>query len=106
MSCKVCEKMLHTLFKAESCSDSLVFANSTYQRHSAFFFPVVLRSAQLIWTTMSLQIAGVGIPPNMHHTSASISANEIQSSLRPESGAFRGRRSSLESLFIAVPLYF
>src|ERR1019366_8133391 len=39
MSCKICEKMLHTLFKAESSSDSLVFVNSTYQRLSAFFFP-------------------------------------------------------------------
>src|SRR5271157_147432 len=39
MSCKVCEKMLHTRFKAESSSDSLVFANSTYQRLSAFFLP-------------------------------------------------------------------
>src|SRR5208337_1469941 len=37
MSCKICEKMLHTRFKAESSSDSLVFANSTYQRLSAFF---------------------------------------------------------------------
>ena len=39
MSCKICEKMLHTLFKAESSSDLLVFVNSTYQRLSAFFFP-------------------------------------------------------------------
>src|SRR5271166_1528006 len=39
ISCKICEKMLHTRFKAESSSDSLVFANSTYQRLSAFFLP-------------------------------------------------------------------
>src|SRR5665213_3396288 len=32
--CNICEKMLHTLIKAESSSDSLVFANSTYQRLS------------------------------------------------------------------------
>jgi hypothetical protein len=50
MSCKICEKMLHTLFKAESSSDSLLFANSTYQRLSAFFFPVPLSTAELIWT--------------------------------------------------------
>src|SRR5271157_3849015 len=52
MSCKICEKMLHTLFKAESSSDWLVFANSTYQRLSAFFFPKAIRSAELIWTRM------------------------------------------------------
>src|SRR5271165_397332 len=50
-SCNICEKMLHTLFKAESSSDSLVFANS-YQRLSAFFFPKAIRSAELIWTRM------------------------------------------------------
>jgi len=44
--------MLHTLFKAESSSDSLVFANSTYQRLSAFFFPAALTTAELIWTRM------------------------------------------------------
>ena len=54
MSCKICEKILHTLFKAESSSDSLVFANSTYQRLSAFFFPAALSTAELIWTRMSL----------------------------------------------------
>src|SRR5271165_837661 len=53
MSCKIWEKMLHTLFKAESSSDSLVFANSTYQRLSAFFFPAALSTAELIWTRMS-----------------------------------------------------
>src|SRR5208337_3045318 len=53
MSCKICEKMLHTLFKAESSSDWFVFANSTYQRLSAFFFPKAIRSAELIWTRMS-----------------------------------------------------
>src|SRR5664280_1477016 len=52
MSCKICEKMLHTLFKAESSSDSLVFANSTYQRLSAFVFPAALSTAELIWTRM------------------------------------------------------
>src|SRR5271169_1086081 len=52
MSCKICEKMLHTLFKAESSSDSLVFSNSTYQRLSAFFFPQALSTADLIWTKM------------------------------------------------------
>src|ERR1019366_3045304 len=52
MSCKICEKMLHTLFKAESSSDSLVFPNSTYQRLSAFFFPAALSTAELIWTRM------------------------------------------------------
>src|SRR5271157_805864 len=51
-SCNICEKMLHTLFKAESSSDSLVFANS-YQRLSAFFFPKAIRSAELIWTRMT-----------------------------------------------------
>src|SRR5208337_3951322 len=54
MSCKIWEKMLHTLFKAESSSDWLVFANSTYQRLSAFFFPAALSTAELIWTRMSL----------------------------------------------------
>ena len=48
ISCKICEKMLHTLFKAESSSDSLVFSNSTYQRLSAFFFPQAI-TAELIW---------------------------------------------------------
>jgi hypothetical protein len=52
ISCKICEKMLHTLFKAESSSDSLVFANSTYQRLSAFFFPTALSTAELNWTRM------------------------------------------------------
>src|SRR5208283_6094449 len=52
ISCKICEKMLHTLFKAESSSDSLVFSNSTYQRLSAFFFPQALSTADLIWTKM------------------------------------------------------
>ncbi|HZL66353.1 MAG TPA: hypothetical protein VFC29_03385, partial [Candidatus Limnocylindrales bacterium] len=52
MSCKICEKMLHTRFKAESSSDSLVFSNSTYQRLSAFFFPATLSTAELIWTRM------------------------------------------------------
>src|ERR1019366_2608359 len=52
MSCKICEKMLHTRFKAESSSDSLVFSNSTYQRLSAFFFPAALNTAELIWTRM------------------------------------------------------
>src|ERR1019366_1238324 len=52
MSCKICEKILHTLFKAESSSDSLLFANSTYQRLSAFFFPAALSTAELIWTKM------------------------------------------------------
>src|SRR5271157_4389544 len=52
MSCKICEKMLHTLFKAESSSDWLVFSNSTYQRLSAFFFPAALSTAELIWTRM------------------------------------------------------
>src|SRR5271157_5700195 len=51
-SCNICEKMLHTLFKAESSSDSLVFVNSTYQRLSAFFFPAALSTAELIWTRM------------------------------------------------------
>ena len=37
MSCKICEKMLHTLFKAEFSSDSLVFANSTYQSLSLLY---------------------------------------------------------------------
>ena len=53
MSCKIWEKMLHTLFKAESSSDSLVFATSTYQRLSAFFFPQALSTAELIWTRMN-----------------------------------------------------
>src|SRR5271157_3124750 len=53
MSCKICEKMLHTLFKAESSSDWFVFANSTYQRLSAFFFPKAIRSAELIWTRLT-----------------------------------------------------
>ena len=52
MSCKICEKMLHTRFKAESSSDSLVFANSTYQRLSAFFFPKAISTEELIWTRM------------------------------------------------------
>src|SRR5271157_4271603 len=52
MSCKICEKMLHTRFKAESSSDSLVFSNSTYQRLSAFFFPKAISTAELIWTRM------------------------------------------------------
>ena len=52
MSCKICEKMLHTRFKAESSSDSLVLANSTYQRLSAFFFPKAISTAQLIWTRL------------------------------------------------------
>ena len=56
MSCKICEKMLHTLFKAESSSDSLVFANSTYQRLSAFFFPKAISTAELIWTRLVLTI--------------------------------------------------
>ena len=56
MSCKICEKMLHTLFKAESSSDSLVFANSTYQRLSAFFFPAALSTAELIWTRVPADI--------------------------------------------------
>src|SRR5271165_3582580 len=62
MSCKICEKMLHTLFKAESSSDSLVFANSTYQRLSAFFFPKAISTAELIWTRLTvillIQITG------------------------------------------------
>src|SRR5271157_3284152 len=53
MSCKICEKMLHTRFKAESSSDWFVFANSTYQRLSAFFFPKAIRSAELIWTRLT-----------------------------------------------------
>ena len=52
MSCKIWEKMLHTRFKAESSSDSLVLANSTYQRLSAFFFPKAITTAQLIWTRL------------------------------------------------------
>jgi hypothetical protein len=44
--------MLHTLLKAESSSDLLVFSNSTYQRLSAFFFPKALSTAELIWTRM------------------------------------------------------
>src|ERR1035437_9480318 len=52
MSCKICEKMLHTRFKPGSSSDSLVFANSTYQRLSAFFFPKAISTAELIWTMM------------------------------------------------------
>ena len=48
------EKMLHTRFKAESSSDSLVFANSTYQRLSAFFFPKAISTAELIWTRLKL----------------------------------------------------
>src|SRR5271157_2342555 len=59
MSCKICEKMLHTLFKAESSSDSFVFANSTYQRLSAFFFPPALSAAELIWTRVKLFIMDV-----------------------------------------------
>jgi SagB-type dehydrogenase family enzyme len=31
----------------------LVFANSTYQRLSAFFFPAALSTAELIWTRVS-----------------------------------------------------
>ena len=58
MSCKICEKMLHTLFKAESSSDSLVFANSTYQRLSAFFFLKALSTAELIWTRMMFHYWG------------------------------------------------
>ena len=53
MSCKIWEKMLHTRFKAESSSDSLVLANSTYQRLSAFFFPKAISTAQLIWTRLT-----------------------------------------------------
>src|SRR5271157_360405 len=56
MSCKICEKMLHTLFKAESSSDWFVFANSTYQRLSAFFFPKAIRSAELIGTMMCCHV--------------------------------------------------
>ena len=56
MSCKICEKMLHTRFKAESSSDSLVFANSTYQRLSAFFFPKAISTAELIWTRLVLYL--------------------------------------------------
>ena len=52
ISRKICEKMLRTLFKSESPSDSLVFANSTYQRLSAFFFPAPLSTAELIWTAL------------------------------------------------------
>src|ERR1035438_661514 len=44
--------MLHTLFKAESSSDSLVFANSTYQRLLAFFLPKAISTAELIWTRL------------------------------------------------------
>src|ERR1035438_7399729 len=44
--------MLHTLFKAESSSDSLVFSNPTYQRISAFFFPKAISTAELIWTRL------------------------------------------------------
>ena len=58
MSCKICEKMLHTLFKAESSSDSLVFANSTHQRISAFFFPKAISTAELIWTRLTNQACG------------------------------------------------
>src|SRR5271157_1339424 len=60
-SCNICEKMLHTLFKAESSSDSLVFVNSTYQRLSAFFFPAALSTAELIWTRMSLIDVCIGV---------------------------------------------
>src|SRR5271157_46120 len=63
MSCKICEKMLHTLFKAESSSDWLVFANSTYQRLSAFFFPKAIRSAELIWTRLVHGIKPLPPPP-------------------------------------------
>ena len=60
--------MLHTLFKAESSSDSLVFANSTYQRLSAFFFPAALSTEELIWTRMLVDIVwrvyDTGIKPD------------------------------------------
>jgi len=53
--------MLHTLFKAESSSDSLVFSNSTYQRLSAFFFPQALSTADLIWTKMNWNVSPEGL---------------------------------------------
>src|ERR1019366_2197602 len=65
MSCKICEKILHTLFKAESSSDSLLFANSTYQRLSAFFFPAALSTAELIWTKMIP--TAIGTAANKYH---------------------------------------
>src|SRR5271157_2112096 len=61
MSCKICEKMLHTLFKPESSSDWLVFANSTYQRLSAFFFPKAISTAELIWTRMMQDLIFVAV---------------------------------------------
>jgi hypothetical protein len=56
MSCKICEKMLHPRFKAEPSCDSLVFANSTYQRLSAFFFPKAINKAELIWTRLDFYL--------------------------------------------------
>jgi glycosyltransferase involved in cell wall biosynthesis len=53
--------MLHTLFKAESSSDSLVFSNSTYQRISAFFFPKAISTTELIWTRLVRHINNRGL---------------------------------------------
>src|SRR5271167_2916688 len=65
MSCKICEKMLHTLFKAESSSDSLVFANSTYQRLSALLRPSASPRLQTgirnpAWAVVVLAIVSLG----------------------------------------------
>jgi hypothetical protein len=51
ISYNICEKMLHTLIKAGSSSDSLS-SQTQLIRDSASFFQIPLRTAELIWTSV------------------------------------------------------
>jgi hypothetical protein len=57
MTCNICEKMLHTLLKAESSSDFVAFGKTQLIRElSLVSYAEGLSSAELIWTNVRLLI--------------------------------------------------
>jgi hypothetical protein len=53
MSCNICEKMLHTVLKAETSSDSSSLGKLNLSETQSYTYPTPIRSQNLIWTIVA-----------------------------------------------------